>query len=315
MNELERLVQEYPHLPRRSYRVLGLDVSPQFHADQMAILSRPDRRVLIEHHGRVVAAVGYEHRRFESEILGANSVALTPVYTVDDVDRAEVVSEALTAMTEVLRSRDVQMMVLHADTEDSGLLAGAQDASFRVYDTTTSWVIVPGEQTPDLDVDGYRVEILDGDQAAELSDAAVGRLLREAGPAFRNTHLHADPRVDSRLAEEVYRRWGENTVRGRWYDHIITVWRGDEVAGILGWRCKPYAGVDGEVKVWGESFGWRLPDAPGVGKAFHRAVVGALGGDVIEGVTQISNPLIYVLARGGHFRAILSHYVMHGWTD
>lgn len=315
MSELEALVRSYRYRPRRSYRAIGLDVSPQFHADQLAILSDPDRRVLIERGGRVVAAVGWTPRAFEGEIIGAGSVGLTPVYTVDDLDRGPLVAEALEAVTEVLAGIDVQLMVLHVDTEDVGLLVGAQDAGFRVYDTGTSWVIVPGARVTSFDADdGYRVRLLDGDQGAALPEEAVARVLAEAGRAFPDTHLHKDPRVDDRLANEVHRRWGENTLRGHWYDHIITVWRDDEVAGILGWRRKPFAGVDGEVQVWTDSFGWRLPDAPGVGKAFHRCVVGGLDGDVIEGVTQISNPLVYVLARGGHFRAILSHYVMHGWT-
>lgn len=316
LSELEALVRGYAFHPRRQYRVLGLDVSPQFHADQLAILEDPDRRVVIERDGRIVAAVGYTPRDFEGGIIGAPSVALTPVYTAEGLDRPALVFEAFEAVLELLAERGIPLVVAHIDTDDVASLLAAQDAGFRVLDTSTSWIIVPGEQVTDFDIDdGYRIELLDADQGAALPEAAVARILAEAGRAFPDTHLHRDPRIDNRLADEVYRQWGENTLRGHWYDHIITVWRDDEVAGILGWRLKELDAVDGKVRVLTDSFGWRLPDAPGVGKAFHRCVVGGLDGDVIEGVTQITNALIYVLARGGHFRAILSHYVMHAWTD
>jgi len=316
--DLVELVGSHRFVPRRSFRHVGFDVRPDFVRRQMEPLRDPERRVVIEAGGRPVAAVGITPREFEAEVLGVGSVAATPVFTAPGLDRAELVAEVLAELRRWHGERGGQLVNLHVDTEDTGALRGAQDAGFRVCDTNTAWVMTPVERLApdDLHVDGYRVVVLDGADATQLPRTATERLIAEAATEFVNTHLHADGRIPSDRSAEVYRRWGENTIYGGWYDRVITVWSSeDEVAGVLGWRILDLDGADGPVRVMTDSFGWRLASAPGVGKAFHRAVFGAFDVDICEGVTQLSNQLLYVLARGGRFRSILSFYAMHGWCD
>lgn len=309
------LVEKHPFVPKRAFRHAGYDVMPQFIAEQMQILSRAESTVVIESGGAPAAAVGYAPREFETEVLGVRSVGVSEIFTRADLDRRELVTEALTLLRERLRVEGGGMLVLRVDTLDGAALAGAQAAGFTVCDTSTFWVITPGPREQIDEVGGYRVAILDPDESARLPYASVEALIAEAGRAFGTSHFHNDPRIEPGRADELYRRWAHNTVYGGWYDRLITVRDAEHLVGVLGWKIMTMETDQGPIRVMADSFGWRLPSAPGAGKAFHRCVVSGFDVDVIEGATQISNPLVYVLARGGNFKAILSRYVMHGWAD
>ncbi|HSU17088.1 GNAT family N-acetyltransferase [Longimicrobium sp.] len=197
---IERWASEHPD------RAAGLSAAAQAELAlaSLAADAEAGARLLLAGDADAGTVCGWTPLPWDSEVLGVPSARVSVLSWGgwDDAGAMRIGAVVGGAVREADAS-GARLLVLRADARDARAVPALEDAGFRLADTLVTFAT----QRLEAPEDAAR-----GVDAAEERDLDA---LRRIARGFRTGHFHADPRIPSARAEDVYVRWIENSLAGR----------------------------------------------------------------------------------------------------
>ncbi len=241
-----------------------------------------------------------------------------PILSVPD-RRLDAARHLLSAMVDRIVESSGGVMMLRVEADDHEALLAAQEAGFRLMETTLTFVNdlersgrnPPGGRTASVRLHQFET---DGPLDAQLFEPAMG-----GAAQVTQDHYHADPRLPDEACDSLYERLLERGLRGVGADCVVMrVGDDGRLQGFGTWRhwseLEPFG-----VSMAGNSFGFRVPGAPA---GFLHEVAAFVcnnsitGNRLLEWSTQASNhPMVNMMCRQPSIRLCRTSHVLHRWTD
>ena len=303
-----------PYSPYRGYRAWGVDLVSAHREHQLRRLEVgmcDPASVALGRGDPDLATLGLaEHKPLDSELFQVPVRRISQMWSSSTGrERVEAVTELCTAFLE----GHPGLYLLDVDGEDVDALAGAQEAGFKVYDTSVTYACRPDEAVHAVEDAGYRLSIHDRTSPPSLSTDDIDRLVGEAAEAFEGSHFFADPVLDARRCAQLYERWAHSVLAGEWADWLVIASDEEGPCGCLGLVYASFLEPPGPTLL-GDAFGFAaLPRGRGVGSIMMQTFTRDAPADFVESTTQVrTTPLLIESPK--YLRFLRATYVLHGWS-
>jgi len=240
---------------------------------------------------------------------------LTPV---GDADRATTVRRLLDGLCEAVTGPEPGVMMLRLESDDLAGLLGAEEAGFRLRETTLTYVndLDRASRNPPTELrDAVRLHRFGVDEP--LPESTFEGIRGQASQVTQD-HYHADPRLPDERCDALYERVLDRGLRGEGSDCIV-MRIGDDgrLQGFGTWRHWSELDRYG-VSMAGSAFGFRAPGAS-AGLQYEVAAFvcneSITGNRLLEWSTQATNyAMVNMMSRRPSIRLCRSSYVLHRWT-
>ena len=308
--------------PLRYLATFGLDVAGPEQRDRVGrILDGPGEHVVLADGATLFGQASATPVDDLSDHFGVPFHQVGPLLSTgsDPSVRSATVRALLDGLCEAVSGAEPALLMLRIEADDLGAMLGAEDAGFRLRETSVTYV-------NDLERSGRNTATDLGD-AVRLHRFGVDEPLPEStfegirGRASQVTqdHYHADPRLPDELCDALYERVLDRGLRGEGSDCIVMrVGDDDRLQGFGTWRHWSELERYG-VSMAGSAFGFRAPGAPA---GFLHEVAAFVcstpitGNRLLEWSTQATNfPMVNMMCRQPSIRFCRSSYVLHRWTE
>lgn len=263
-----------------------------------------------------LAALGLEHREFESTHFGMSMAKIEPVAAVPQEEPRLAALRALYSTAySTLRERGYDHLSAAASTQDRVACWVIQEVGGFHVGTKISWMqpLTGQRQGPAL-AGGLRFEVHERPKMATLEPAAWRRLHAWCAKAFDRGPYVFDFDVPHDRAAAVYRVWTEKAMTGEWADVLVVVRDRDEIVALHSMLLIEDLSRAAGVRIVGRGIGATLPGYRGLFTALQRecAALRPLGAEFLENETQASTvQTINVFGKLGHrcLRSIASFHM------
>jgi hypothetical protein len=307
--------------PLRYLAMFGHDVAGQEQRDRAErILDAPGAHLVREVDAQVVGQASASPVPDLSEHFGLPFHEVGPLLTpLGADDRSTTVKELLDALVRDVADQAPGVVMLRLETDDLAGLLGAEEAGFRLRETTVTYVndLERASRNPTVEMgDAVRLHRFGVDEP--LPESTFTGIRGQASQVTQD-HYHADPRLPDERCDALYERVLDRGLRGEGSDCIV-MRIGDDgrLQGFGTWRHWSELDRYG-VSMAGSSFGFRAPGAPAGFLHEVAAFVCATsitGNRLLEWSTQATNfPMVNMMCRQPSIRFCRSSYVLHRWTD
>lgn len=236
-----------------------------------------------------------------------------------DLDRSTAVRLLLDELCDAVTGEQPGVVMLRLEADDLAAVLGAEDAGFRVRETTVTYVndLERASHTPAAPLSAA-VSLHRFDRDGLPPEAALASIRGQASQVTQD-HYHADPRLPDERCDALYERLLDRALRGEGADCIV-MRTGDDgrVQGFGTWRRWSWLERYG-VSMAGSSFGFRAPGAPA--GLLHEIAAFVCSTSItdnrlLEWSTQATNfAMVNMMCRQPSIRFCRSSYLLHRWTD
>ena len=290
----------FPPIARREGALLPLHLGRwRAAARALGVLVARDER------DRPVAALGLEHRAFESAHFGMSMAKIEPtVATPQEETRLAALRGLYSTAYDTLRERGYEHLSVVASTQDRAACRAAQEVGGFHVGTKISWMqpLTGDGREPQLSAN-LRFEIHERPTSATVEPGAWRRLHAWCAEAFDRGPYVFDFDVPHDRAAAVYRVWTEKAMSGEWADVLVLVRDTDEVVAFHSMLLLDDLSRAAGVPIVGRGIGATLPGYHGLFTALQRecSAVRPLGAEFLENETQASTvQTINVFGKLGH---------------
>lgn len=307
--------------PLRYLRLFGHDIGGQEQHDRVARALKGDgTHLVLETDGRVAAQASIAEVRDLTDHFDVPFHEVGPVL-VDPrspVPRALAAQLLLEALVDSVAGTPPGVVMLRLESDDGDGLLGAEEAGFRIRETSLTYVNDLERRHRNGPVDlGDTIRVHRFADGGPLEREFIDRVKGDASRVAMD-HYHADPRLPDAACDALYERLLERLLHGVGSDVLIMRIHEGEPAGMGTWRhwseAEPYG-----VSMAGSSFGFRIGSAPpGLLNEVTDYVCNEsiTGNRLLEWSTQAANlPMANMIARPNSIRLCRTSHVLHRWTD
>ena len=255
--------------------------------------------------GQPLAAVGLEHRAFESSHFGLLMAKIDPpLARPDETVRLPALRALYDAACATLRRGGYQHLAAVSSTHDRVACWVLQEIGGYHVGTRISWMQALTGRRQHLELPApLRIEAYDRSTIGQLDPAAWRRLHAWSGTAFDRGPYVFDLNVPRDLAMGVYQVWTGKALTGEWADMLLVVLDGDEVVAFHSMMRLEDLSEAAGTGIVGRGIGGTLPGYRGLFTALQKecAAVRPLGASFLENETQASTiQSINVFGKLGH---------------
>jgi len=227
-------IPECPFPPYAYYEDLSAEALDRYFRGALErTRARPGvRRWTLGRRGLALGLVELEPLEFDSRALVRPAARLNWLLAAGDYLAAvERKGQLLDWALEEARRRGIEHLTSRAAADDLSSLHALQSRGFEILDGMATFSRAPAP-APEPEANGWRA------RAAGAADLAELRRIAES--SFRHDRYHADPAIESRLADRLHGEWVENSLRG-FADAVLVVEDQDGLAGFTTLKIDPEA--------------------------------------------------------------------------
>jgi hypothetical protein len=290
----------FPPIARREGSLLALHLR-RWHA------AAADCGVLVarDQHDHPLAALGLQHREFESHHFGMGMAKLEPPAAVAEEHlRAAALRALYPAAGQMLRESGYHHLSAATSTHDRIASWILQEIGGFYVGTRISWMQPLTGRRPEQPLPAHlRIESYDKSNVGTLDPASWRRLYDWSGQAFDRGPYVFDLHVPRGRAMAIYQVWTEKALAGEWADFLLVIRDGDQIVAFHSMMRLADLSEAAGVGIVGRGIGGTLPGYRGLFTALQKecSAVRPLGASFLENETQASTvQSINVFGKLGH---------------